>query len=85
MSLEEEPEYVTAHVRQALATDARVAELGLEVHLEGDEIVVAGTVSTEERRASIDDVVAGAAPGHPVRNEARVMGYDEPATVETIG
>ena len=82
--VDDAPEYVVAHVRQALATDGRVAELGLDVQVEGDTVVVAGLVSTEERRAAIDEVVADAAPGHPVRNTAKVMGYEERPSTETI-
>jgi hypothetical protein len=48
---------VLIHVRDALATDGRVGELGLDVAGEGDVVVVRGAVSTEVRRASVCELV----------------------------
>ena len=76
--------YLAAHARDALATDARVAELGLDVTVAGDLVVVTGTVSTPERRAAVAEVLAEVAPGHEVRNDTIVAGFAEPDVPETL-
>ena len=76
---DEPPEYVAAHVREALATDPRVNELGLDVQVAGEEVVVTGAVMTESRRDAVDRVVGDAAPGLRVRNQTTVAAYEEPA------
>lgn len=72
------PEYLVAHVREALATDPRVNELGLDVQVAGADVVVTGAVLSSERRDAIGAVVAEVAPGHHVRNQATVAEYPEP-------
>lgn len=74
----EPAEYIVAHVREALATDPRVNELGLDVQVQGDEVVVTGSVMTEGRRAAIAKVVEAAAPECRVRNQASVVTFSEP-------
>lgn len=49
---------VLIRVRDALATDARVGELGLDVVVEQNVIVVSGAVSAEARRESLCELVA---------------------------
>jgi len=56
--------HVLCHVRDALATDERVGELGLDVSVEphpeladGEVVVVRGAVSTEDRKAGVTAVV----------------------------
>lgn len=56
----DEPElidHVLLHVRDALAVDARVGELGLDVEVEGELVVVRGAVSTDDRKQRVVDVV----------------------------
>jgi hypothetical protein len=54
-------EHIVIHIRDALATDGRVGELGLDVSHERvagiDTIVVRGAVSTDERKAAVATVV----------------------------
>jgi hypothetical protein len=51
-------EHVLLHVHDALATDARVGELGLDVTYEDDEIVVRGAISTVARQEVLVVLVA---------------------------
>ena len=48
---------VLIHVRDTLATDGRVGELGLEVTLEEEVLVVRGAISTEARQSAVCDLV----------------------------
>lgn len=70
----EEPDhYRVEHLREALATDERVNELGLSVTLRGERVFVAGAVSTPERRAAVAVVVQELLPGAEVHNETTVV------------
>jgi hypothetical protein len=77
-------EYSRAHLEEALATDARVAEQGTYVEIEDERLVVRGTVSTPQRRMAVDDVARGATPGVEVRNETTVVDLTEPDHEESI-
>jgi hypothetical protein len=69
-------EHVLAHVRDTLATDARVGELGLEVVIEADEVVVRGSVSTHARQDSVGalatEVLRSYGCQHRVRDETHL-------------
>jgi ribosome recycling factor len=82
-SLEPE-EYVVLHVREALAQDGRVSELGLEVSVRGGVLHITGPVSTEERRAAVAEVAGEIAPELTVANETHVMRYSGDASVEVL-
>jgi hypothetical protein len=82
-------EHVLCHVRDALATDERVGELGLDVHAESrseevaDEvIVVRGAVSTEDRKAGVlvvvHEVLAANGVDRAVRDETEVPSHVGP-------
>ena len=43
-------EYLAQHVRDALAEDPRVSELGISVTVAGDHVYLGGQVATNERR-----------------------------------
>lgn len=49
---------VLIRIRDALATDGRVGELGLDVTVEENVIVVRGAVSAEARRSSLCELVS---------------------------
>jgi hypothetical protein len=50
-------EHVLIHVRDTLACDGRVGELGLDVDIVADTVVVSGPISTIARRDGVGDVV----------------------------
>ena len=80
--------YLLAHIQEALATDSRARELGVDVTVAGTHVVLNGTVATEAQRAAIAEVaaevVAEHAPGHEVVNELSVMSHDEGGSVEEL-
>lgn len=75
-------EHVAVHVRDELATDGRVGELGLDVAIEGAAVVVRGAVSTQARRSAVDLIVGEVLAAHgldlAIRNETAVPASAEP-------
>lgn len=65
--------YVVEHVRQALATDPRSGVQGLHVTRHADCIVVAGTVTSDARRAAIGEVASEVASDLRICNEVVVV------------
>lgn len=74
-------EYTEAHVAEALATDARVATLGIEVDIRGRDVFLSGDVGTPERHAAVAEVVAEMLPGYTVHNDTSAPEF--PRGVET--
>jgi len=75
--------HVLIHARDALTTDPRVGELGLDVEEEVDSdvsggtvVVVRGTVSTDDRKSGVVPVVGELLQANgldfPVRDETEV-------------
>jgi hypothetical protein len=77
-------DYVRAHLEESLATDGRVAELGLHVHVDGEELVVSGGVSTPERRDAVTTIAREVVPEFRVRNETMLVALDEPDEEEPV-
>ena len=79
------PAYVIAHVREALATDARVAELGLELTIAAGTLVLTGRVGSASLREAAGEVARAHAGGLDVRNDLDVVEADaRPATPERL-
>ncbi|HZM32331.1 MAG TPA: BON domain-containing protein [Acidimicrobiales bacterium] len=80
--------YLVGHIQDTLATDGRAQELGVDVTVAGNRVVLNGTVATEGQREAIGEVagevVAEHAPGHEVVNELTVMSHDEDGSVEEL-
>src|SRR5438105_3877339 len=76
--------YRGERLRQALAQDLRVAELGLGVEIVDGTVIVTGTVPTEGRRAAVAEVVAELAPGLLVRNDVTVVAPETPGPEELV-
>lgn len=83
----ETPEpYVLAHVREALATDGRVMEQGIEVVAAGGSLVLMGRVGTAALRDAAAEVAAEHAGGLSIRNDIEVLGGDlPPVAPERLG
>ena len=81
---EEPPHYLVQRIREALAHDERVSELELQVKVVGSRVILGGTVTTDERRGAVEEVVREVVPGCEVRNEITVGSYGEPTDVEKI-
>lgn len=77
--------YTAQHIKDALAHDARVGEMTLDIAVRGDKVFVTGQVPTAGRRDAIPEVVATIAPGVEVVNEVTVVPCDEPEGQEVLG
>jgi osmotically-inducible protein OsmY len=76
--------YLLQHVQDALASDDRARELGVDVTVAGRRLVLTGVVATADQREAIGDVVRGLAPDHEVVNELAVMSTEEPGPTEEL-
>ena len=80
----DEPQYVAAHVQEALARDQRVNEPELGVTVVKGRVVVSGQVPSEERREAVTDVVRECCPDLEVENRTTVGRFPEADGVETV-
>lgn len=78
------PEYLIAHVREALAEDGRTAQQDLKVLISGNQIVVKGIAPSEASKSAIDEVIRKVSPEHEVVNQVSVSWVPGPEKVEEI-
>lgn len=78
------PEYLAEHVRQAITTDGRTTEQGIDVRVVGHEVYLSGAVTSSERRDAVAKVAAEAAHGRAIRNEVVVTEPTDRHTTERI-
>ncbi len=80
-----EPEdYAIQRLRDALATDERVAEMGVQVRLVAGKVFLTGQVPTSERQAAVGAVAAEVLPDYEVHNETVVTAVAGEPRVERI-
>lgn len=72
------PEYVVAHVHEALATDPRVLDQGIEVVAAAGTVVLMGRVFSQRQHDAAAEVAAEQAPGFAIRNDLEVL--DQPSS-----
>lgn len=85
MPLPDEPtQYVIQRIREALAADPRVGELGIDVEVARGKVFLRGAVATDERRQAISDVVSEMFPDCEIHNETKVEELQEPDAVENL-
>ena len=70
--------YLIEHVRDALAHDPRLSELGVDVEITDETVVLSGTLGSLERQQAAADIVHDLLPHHDVRNETTVPDLAEP-------
>ena len=80
----DEPQYVEAHVQEALARDQRVNEPELGVTVVKGRVVVSGNVPSEQRREAVTEVVHECCPDLEVENRTTVGRFPEADGVETV-
>jgi osmotically-inducible protein OsmY len=80
----EQDRYVEARVREALASDARTNELGIEVAVAGGKVHLSGTTATRDRKKAIGQVAREVLGDRDVVNEVTVPELFEPATAEEL-
>jgi osmotically-inducible protein OsmY len=77
-------EYVAASIRDALARDPRGAELGIDVSVSDDAVLLTGRVATAERKLSLEEIVREHAPDRSVRNEILVIDHPAATSMEEL-
>ena len=77
-------EYSIQRLQEALATDPRTGELGLEVTPTDNGITIRGVVGSEERRAAVLEVAQAKLPGVTINNETTVKQVRAPNAQENI-
>ncbi len=77
-------DYLAQHVRDVLAEDPRVGELGIAVTVVGDHVYLSGEVATAERREAIAGVTAEVLPGHELHNHVGVTSLSEAEGMEVL-
>ena len=83
--MKDEPDdYAAQHLREALAVDGRVGEMGLHVRTVAGKVFLTGEVATPERRDAIDAVAAEVLPDYEVHNETVVTPVGDQHRVERI-
>jgi osmotically-inducible protein OsmY len=80
-----EPEdYTVQRLRDALAADDRVAEMGVQVRLVAGKVFLTGQVATEERRQAVATVAGEVLPEYEVHNDTVVTEVADHPRVERI-
>jgi osmotically-inducible protein OsmY len=80
-----EPEdYAIQRVRDALAADERVAEMGVQVRTVAGKVFLTGQVATPERQQAVGEVAAEVLPDYEVHNETVVTTVAGEPRVEEI-
>jgi len=80
-----EPEdYAVQRLRDALATDERVAEMGLDVQVSAGKVFLTGQVATPERQQAVGTVAAEVLPDYEVHNQTSVTPVGDAPRVERI-
>jgi osmotically-inducible protein OsmY len=82
--MEEHDRYLIAHLQEAFASDERTDELGIEVSVAGDTVVLAGVVATAARRDAVERVAREVLGDAPVRNDVSVADLSAPPTMEHL-
>ncbi len=80
-----EPEdYAMQRLRDALATDERVAEMGVQVRAVAGKVFLTGQVPTPERQQAVGVVAREVLPEYEVHNETVVTAVGDAPRVERI-
>lgn len=80
-----EPEhYAEERLRDALASDPRVSELSLQVHIVAQHVFVTGQVPTQERIDAASEIAARVLPDHVLHNDLGLITLAEEPVVEHL-
>jgi osmotically-inducible protein OsmY len=83
--VDDSPEYLAERVRQAVATDLRSTEQGVQVRVTDDELFLYGEVGSAERRDAVAEVAAEVVPGRRIHNDVTVVRLGDEHTPERLG
>lgn len=81
---DEPAEYVAERLREAIATEPDVHELGIAVRVTGRQVLLSGSASTPTQRDAITRLVQRLEPDHEVVNEVEVPPMAPPDDVEEL-
>lgn len=81
---DEPDEYVAERLREAIATEPDIHELGITVHVTGTRVLLSGSASTPAQRDAITRLVERLAPGAEVVNEIETPSMTQPTDVEEL-
>ncbi len=84
MAVPEPEAYVLERIREALAHDPRVSQLGIGVSVAGGRILLSGEVATAERKVAATEVARALAEGRAVYNAITVAALSEPSEREEL-
>ena len=80
-----EPEaYFVERLREALAHDPRVAELGVSVRMAGGRVFLSGEVATPERKVAAAEVLGPLLEGRTLENGLTIATLTESDSEEPI-
>jgi hypothetical protein len=80
-----EPEdYAIQRVRDALAADERVAEMGVQVRIAAGKVFLTGQVPTDERQQAVGVVAGEVLPEYEIHNETVVTELGDQPRVERL-
>ena len=80
----EPDDYAIQRLRDALAADERVAEMGVQVRMAAGKVFLTGQVATPERQQAISTVATEVLPDYEVHNETVVTVVSDHPRVEKI-
>jgi hypothetical protein len=80
----EPDDYAIERLRDALATDERVAEMGVQVRIAAGKVFLTGQIPTEERRQAVGIVAAEVLPEYEIHNETVVTELGDAPRVEHL-
>ncbi len=80
----EPDDYAIQRLRDALATDERVAEMGVQVRIAAGKVFLTGQVATPERQQAVGTVATEVLPNYEVHNETVVTVVGDQPRVERI-
>jgi osmotically-inducible protein OsmY len=78
------PEYLAERVHQAVTTDPRTTEQGVQVRVTEAEVFLFGEVASAERRDAVAEVAAEVVPDRRIHNDVTVVPLDGDHTPERI-
>jgi hypothetical protein len=81
---EEPGEYLAERLREAVATEPDVHELGVVVKVTGRRVLLSGSMSTPTQREAVLRLVQRLAPDHEVVDELDVPPVTPPSDVEEL-
>ena len=82
--MNEPDDYAIQRLREALAADERVAEMGVQVRLVAGKVFLNGQVPTAERQEAVGAVASEVLPDYEVHNETVVTTVADRPRVEKI-